>query len=84
LADDWRGWDGSRTWQSVGHELTLEAEHDRIKRVALTVTILPKWSTLSPVWSATCVLDIDPGEQMTNLALGLTTHLGPLTSRYRD
>jgi hypothetical protein len=28
LANDWQGWDGVRTWQSLERELTIDARHD--------------------------------------------------------
>src|SRR5687768_1140216 len=40
LAVDWQGWDGVRTWQSMGRGLTVDARHDGRGQVSQGVTLL--------------------------------------------
>ena len=38
-AEEWKGWDGGRVWQSIEGDLELELSHDRRGHVALRVRI---------------------------------------------
>jgi hypothetical protein len=83
LAADWRGWDGSRVWRSTEGELRIEATHDRTRYVTLAVTVQPSQAGITPTWSARCTFDLEPGEQLTNLASDVAAFLGPAPHRYR-
>jgi hypothetical protein len=39
LAENWRGWSGDRTWQSVEGDLQLSCRHDGRGHVTCTVTL---------------------------------------------
>ncbi len=39
LADDWRGWEGTRSWRSLEGDLELSATSDRLGHVALEVRL---------------------------------------------
>jgi hypothetical protein len=57
LADDHKGFDGERTWESAGGALKIRADHDQINATRLYVTL-----TGGPVppWSASAELHVDP------------------------
>ena len=64
LAADWRGWDGERTYESIGHDLRLTATHDGYVRLAVQ-----RWQESGPQgWSAAAVISLEPGEEMTRVA----------------
>ncbi|GAA2368648.1 hypothetical protein GCM10010170_068640 [Dactylosporangium salmoneum] len=78
LADDWRGWDGIRTWRALDHELALDARHDGRGHVSLGVTLrasVPSWDDTA--WSARVVFVVEAGEEMTRLAVDLRQALRP-------
>ena len=67
-AQDWRGWEGVRQWESLEGDLKVEARHE-YGHVQLRVTVrkmLPNWGNNG--WLATGDLTIDPGEQLTRIA----------------
>src|SRR5262249_54274306 len=71
LAEDWRGWDGVRTWESAEGDLRIEALHE-YGHVHLRVTIRsqgPGWG--DDGWSATADLKLDPGDQLQQVAVQL-------------
>jgi hypothetical protein len=68
LAVDWRGWPGERTYESLEHELRLTARHDGHVRIVVEL----RQSSLPDGWSASGVLVIDPGEELTRAAEDLT------------
>jgi hypothetical protein len=57
LADDHKGFDGERVWESAGGALKIRADHDQINttRVYATLTGGPV-----PPWSASAELHVDP------------------------
>jgi Family of unknown function (DUF6228) len=61
LASDWHGWQGERTYESLEHDLRLTATHDG--HVHLVVQL--RQASLPGGWSATGVVQLDPGEEMT-------------------
>ncbi|WP_125811577.1 DUF6228 family protein [Actinoplanes sp. ATCC 53533] len=78
LAADWQGWDGIRTWQSLGRELTIDARHDGRGQVSLGVTLrAPGLDRDDTAWSATTTFVVEAGEEMTRLAADLTHFLRP-------
>ena len=64
LAARWRGWEGVRTYESLEHELRLTAVHDGHVRLAVQL----RQSSLPDGWLASAVVQIDPGEEMTQAA----------------
>lgn len=70
-ADDWRGWAGTRKWESLEGDLEIEARH-QYGHVQLRITMrrfVPGWGNHG--WSATGDLTIEPGEQLTQIAKGM-------------
>lgn len=64
LAAGWRGWRGERTYESLEHDLRLAATHDGHIRLAVRMS-----RTSEPDgWTASAVLRLDPGEEMTQAA----------------
>jgi uncharacterized protein DUF6228 len=71
LAEDWRGWDGVRTWESLEGDLRIDARHE-YGHVHLGVTVRapgPGWGDNG--WSATADLRLDPGEQLLQVTANL-------------
>jgi hypothetical protein len=65
LADSWRGWPGTRSWQSLGFgALRLDATHDGARRVWLAATLTPEHDE----WSARIVVSVEAGEQLRRIA----------------
>jgi hypothetical protein len=70
-ADDWRGWAGTRRWQSIEGDLEIEARH-QYGHVQLRITMrrfVYDWGNHG--WTATGDLTIEPGEQLTQIANGV-------------
>ncbi|HEY5033123.1 MAG TPA: DUF6228 family protein [Actinomycetes bacterium] len=61
LERDWKGWSGSRTFESLEQDLTITATHDG--HVQLVVR-LRAW-TVADGWDASAKLRLDPGEQLS-------------------
>ncbi|MBE1579413.1 DUF6228 family protein [Amycolatopsis roodepoortensis] len=75
-ADDWRGWDGVRTWESLEGELKIDASH-RYGHVRLRVTLQSfrhDWG--NDGWTATGDLTIEPGEELSRAAEEIKTLTG--------
>lgn len=64
----WRGWTGTRTWQSAEGELNLDAYHHG-GRIQLKVTVR-RWAPGpgSDGWTASGDILIEPGEELTLIA----------------
>jgi hypothetical protein len=58
LAANWRGWKGSKFWQSLEEELTLEATSDRLGHIFLTATLRHGFDT----WTAVVRLVVEAGQ----------------------
>ena len=58
LADDWKGWVGTREWQSVDQRLHLRCTTDRIGHAYLSVSIRGD-QFLRPQWEATVTVVLD-------------------------
>ncbi|GAB2444920.1 DUF6228 family protein [Nocardia tengchongensis] len=77
LVADFAGWDGIRTWESLNHELRIDAEHLRLGHVQLD------WSlTQGPVadqnaWTATTTTALEAGEQLRQFAAAVRKFLRP-------
>ncbi|MGW1376986.1 DUF6228 family protein [Streptomyces sp. NPDC002446] len=66
LAEDFRGWEGARTWRSLEHDLTLSAEHRPGGYVHLTWGIHDR--PPSEEWRFETTTVHAAGEDMRNLA----------------
>ncbi|GAB1645347.1 DUF6228 family protein [Krasilnikovia sp. MM14-A1259] len=76
LATDWRGWEGVRTWHSMESHLVVDARHDGRGHVSLRVSLRapgPSWDDAA--WSASAMLVLEAGEEMTRAAADLTHFL---------
>lgn len=73
LADSWRGWDGTRTYESMEHDLKLEATHTG-SHVELHVTLQDPES--SSIWSVRGKLTLAAGEELTRASEDLRGLLG--------
>ena len=61
MAAEWRGWKGSRVWESTARELRLEAQADARGHVLLTVTLQSGWLSSSG-WQAQANIVIEAGQ----------------------
>jgi len=64
LGEEWRGWDGPRSWASALDDLQLTAHHDRIGHVFLQATFdgyLPHRRD-RPGWSLSGAVLVEPGQ----------------------
>ncbi len=68
LADDWRGWQGERVYESLEHDLRFIAEHDGHVRLRVRL----RQSTDPNGWSVDTRLTLDPGEELASLVEDLT------------
>ena len=73
LASDWRGWQGERAYESLEHDLRLTATHDG--HVHLVVQLQD--TSRRDGWSATGVVHLDTGEEMTRAAEDVAALLSP-------
>ena len=60
LANDWKGWDGSREWSSLEGEFQLECEHDRVGHVVIRATLHS--NPYGYGWTGQIRFEITPGE----------------------
>jgi Family of unknown function (DUF6228) len=60
LADDWRGWEGERTWSSLEGDLDLAATHDGLGHVALRVRL--RSGPYEEDWLATGTIWLEAGQ----------------------
>ncbi|MER5613618.1 DUF6228 family protein [Streptomyces sp. NPDC002215] len=73
LAEDFRGWEGTRTWRSLEHDLTISAEHRPGGYVHLTWGIHDR--PPSEAWHFETTTVHAAGEEMRNLAAEIHTFL---------
>jgi hypothetical protein len=76
LADDWRGWEGDRTWQSEEAELRLTARHNGTNTVLVRVEME---DGAPPRWRCEAELELDSGA-FQQLADDLRDLSGPSTA----
>jgi hypothetical protein len=80
LADDWRGWSGTRVWNALEHEMTVDARHDGRGYVSLGVTLRrPERAYADDAWSARVVFVLEAGEELTALARSIDELLSQRT-----
>lgn len=72
LAEDFRGWKGARSWQSLERDLTLSAEHAG-SYVRLTWGLHDRFP--DDEWHFEVTIDRAPGEDMRNLAMKMGSFL---------
>ncbi len=65
LAENWRGWAGTKTWTSPEYDLAMTATHDAGSLVLIEMALRD-----GPVhtWSATTWVEVEPGEEMASVA----------------
>nr|WP_042803394.1 DUF6228 family protein [Streptomyces sp. C] len=73
LAEDFRGWEGARTWRSLEHDLSLSAEHRSGGHVHLTWGLHDR--PVSDAWRFEATTVHAAGEDMRALADALGTFL---------
>lgn len=73
LAENWRGWVGTRTYESMEHDLLLEAVHTG-SHLDLHFTLQDPES--SSIWSVRGKLTLDAGEELTRASEDLRELLG--------
>jgi hypothetical protein len=64
LADDWRGWEGRRTWRSVEGDLTLNATHQG--RVLFEIGLSQPYTPVG--WTVAVAVEVNAGEELARLA----------------
>ncbi|MFI1255932.1 DUF6228 family protein [Streptomyces netropsis] len=73
LAEDFRGWEGARTWRSLEHDLTLSATHGTGGHVRLTWGLQARPS--AEEWRFEITTVHAAGEDMRNLAAEIRAFL---------
>jgi len=69
LADNHRGFDFDKHWESLGGDLKIRADHDQINAIRLYVTLS---GGVVPRWTASAELHVDPGRfDRVSINLGL-------------
>jgi hypothetical protein len=67
LADSFRGWEGEKTWESLEHDASLSARHDRTGHVTVRVTLRGPLG-YEPDWGASATFAFDAGEELSRVA----------------
>ena len=70
LGEDFRGWDGTRTWENQDHNLGVEATWSSRAHVDLRWWIT---SSIYDTWSASVVVEVEAGAEMSALARELSS-----------
>ncbi|WP_194838741.1 DUF6228 family protein [Nocardia sp. XZ_19_369] len=70
LERDFAGWQGIRTWESMDHELRIEARHSTLGHVQLDWSLC-RQSSESLSWTATVVTYLEAGEQLRQFAAAI-------------
>jgi len=65
LATDWRGWRGTRSWDTIEGEMSIEATHSG-SRVELFFTIRRDFA--SAAWQVQVPIFLAPGESLSRLS----------------
>jgi len=65
LAEDFRGWQGTRTWENPDHDLGVAATWSSRGHVELRWWLTP---SIYDRWSASVVIEVEAGAEMSALA----------------
>jgi hypothetical protein len=65
LADDWRGEQGEQTWESIEHDLTIEA---RRRPGYVDLGFILRESYRTDAWTVRAVVAVEAGEEMARVA----------------
>src|SRR5262245_26678387 len=65
LAEDWRGWEGTRTWESLWRDLRVEATHLG-RAVELVFVLRPE--DREDAWEVRLPILLTPGESLRRVA----------------
>jgi hypothetical protein len=71
LADDWQGWDGERTYETLEHDLVLRATHRGHVRIDVSLN-----ETKVDGWSASASILIEAGEELSQICFDVATLVG--------
>ena len=74
LAEQWRGWLGSKLWESPDHDLVIEAKFRAGGHVEMTFAAQ---DGPLPTWRAEVTVEVEGGEEMSKAAAALARLLGP-------
>ncbi|HEX6352844.1 DUF6228 family protein [Actinophytocola sp.] len=78
LAEDFAGWENVRTWETLSHDLRVDAAHVSGGYADLTWTLASRPdSWRSRQWSASVTVRLEAGEQMRRLAAAVHRFLHP-------
>jgi hypothetical protein len=72
LAESYAGWDAVRTWESLEHDLRIDAVHDGWGHVRLRFVIRGPRAYEPDAWEASVAVTVDAGEDMRRLAAELS------------
>jgi hypothetical protein len=76
MANEWRGWKGSKVWESLEGELALAATHDGLGTIMLKVRLAHLGSDFSD-WEARAALELDAGTQLQNAVTTMRSFFRP-------
>lgn len=75
LASEWKGLRFERTWESIEHDLTIEARSDPLGHLMLTFDL--RESHEANGWSARVTVKVEPGQEMAQVAAAARRLLRP-------
>ncbi len=77
LADEWRGWLGTKVWESPENDLTINATSDagRHARLRFVVRNGPLYD-----WTASVDVEVDAGEEMAGIARDVELLMMPVNT----
>ncbi len=75
LVNDFAGWEGIRSWESLDHELRIDARH--VHRHIRLDWILTLRSDGQTAWTATSTIKAEAGEQLRQLTAAVHRFLRP-------
>jgi hypothetical protein len=81
LASEFAGWQGVQSWESLDHDLRVEAQHDPRGYVEMTWTLSPRSCSRPDSWTATVVTALEAGEEMRRLADSVHRFLRPSSTQ---
>jgi len=61
IANDWRGWTGEKTWESVEDELALRATHDGLGHVTVVAELRRTFDPPAREWLVRGALQLEAG-----------------------